>query len=252
MKSDYKKLKEYFPNAAVGNGIFKSISKFQWFEGIVPEHVDTYFYLMCGNKNGMEFLNNYTDDNGVITGQKLDNLARVLLNMNYNSWVHQYKALTVEYNPIENTDFIETIHETTHDEGTGQNMTIGKMDLTNTTVTTGEMENTTNEKVAGFNSATNVDKGEIITTTDYGDDTNPVTVLSATSTDYGTETGTPVTNKNEEETDKTFDREYRKHGNIGVTTNAQMIESDIEVWKLNKFYDILISDICKVIALSIY
>ena len=46
--------------------------------------------------------------------------------------------------------------------------------------------------------------------------------------------------------------ELRKHGNIGVTTNAEMIASDVEVWKLNNFYDILCKDICDIIALSIF
>ena len=48
------------------------------------------------------------------------------------------------------------------------------------------------------------------------------------------------------------DREIRKHGNIGVVTNADMISSDISVWRLNNFYDILCSDVCKEIALSIF
>ena len=48
------------------------------------------------------------------------------------------------------------------------------------------------------------------------------------------------------------EHEIRKHGNIGVTTNAEMIASDIEVWKLNNFYDILCKDICDIIALSIF
>lgn len=248
-----KRLSDYFPEAANGNGIFKKISSFRWFEGISPEHVDIYFYLMCGDKRGMPFLDKYADADGTITGDNLEKLAKMLLNLNYNSWQHQYKALTVEYNPIENTDFTETIKDKTHDKGKGKSFTVGKMELTNTNVTTGKMENETADQVAGFNSATQVDKGTSTTTTDYGDsESDPVTVTNTTTTDYGTEAGTPVTNKNEAESDKTFDRTYRKHGNIGVTTNAQMIMSDIEVWKLNKFYDILIMDICKVIALSIY
>jgi hypothetical protein len=248
-----KKLCDYFPDAANGNGIFKKISSYRWFEGISPDNVDTYFYLMCGEKRGMPFLDKYADDTGAITGMNLDKLAKMLLNMNYNSWQHQYKALTVEYNPIENTDFTETIKDTTHEEGEGQSYTVGQMEMTNTNVTTGSVDNTTTDKVAGFNSSTNVDKGESSTTTDYGDsESDPVTVTNTTTTDYGTENDSPVTNKNNAESDKVYEREYRKHGNIGVTTNAQMISSDIEVWKLNKFYDILIMDICKVIALSIY
>ena len=105
--------------------------------------------------------------------------------------------------------------------------------------------------VAGFDSANNVNSSDSTSTTDYtGDGTDPITVTS--TTDYGTKTGTPMTVDNTGKSDGTYERELRRHGNIGVTTNAQMIASDIDVWKLNNFYDILCSDICKVIALSIF
>ena len=91
----------------------------------------------------------------------------------------------------------------------------------------------------------------VTSNTDYtGDGTDPITVT--TTTDYGTKTGTPMTVDSTGSEDGTYERELRKHGNIGVVTNAQMISSDIDVWKLNNFYDILCSDICKVIALSIF
>ena len=248
-----KHLCDYFPDAASGNAIFKKISSYKWFEGIIPEHVDTYFYLMAGDKTGMPFLDKYADQDGHITGANLDKLCKMILDLNYNSWVHEYKALTSEYNPIENTDFVEIIKDKDDKNNTGKTISSGKLTVSNENTTTGSIDTSGDANVYGFNSSDPVPAASSSGKTDYGqEDDEPLTVKSETTTDYGTVGQTPVTVDNTGEEHGTHEREYRKHGNIGVTTNAQMITSDIEVWKLNKFYDILISDICKVIALSIY
>ena len=275
----YKELNEYFPNGLSGDGIFTAISQISWFPGINPSNIDTYFMLKHGEKLGSKVCDKFTDSDGHITGDKLQALANVIHNAYIVNWEHEYKTLTVEYNPIENTDFVEEIKDKDHSHNEGKALTYGKMTTTNENVTTGSVENenvttgkmsTTNEvNVAGFDSATTVPASDSTTsqnytgdgtdpvtiknTTDYGDENaDPLTVKTTTTTDYGTKNGTPVTNENEDTKDGTYERQLRKHGNIGVTTNAQMISSDVDVWKLNNFYDILCSDICKVIALSIF
>ena len=248
-----KTLSTYFPEGLEGNGIFTAISQITWFAGVQPSALDTYFMLKHGEKIASKVCDKFADDDGHITGAKLNALANVIHNAYITNWEHEYKTLTVEYNPIENTDFIETISDKTHKENEGNNVTTGKMDVTNTSSTTGEFTNSNELNVAGFNSSTNVAASDSTNTTNYGtDQDNPLTVSSTASTDYGTKDGTPITVDNSGSEDGTYERELRKHGNIGVTTNAQMIESDIDVWQLNNFYDILCKDICKVIALSIY
>jgi hypothetical protein len=144
---------------------------------------------------------------------------------------------------------VETIKDKNHRDTEGGTVTTGK--TSNTSVTTGKMTNDNDVNVAGFDSVNNVPSSDSTSTTDYtGDGTDPLTVTS--TTDYGTKEGTPMSVDSTGKEDGTYERELRKHGNIGVTTNAQMISSDIDVWKLNNFYDILCSDICKVIALSIF
>ena len=273
----YKELNDYFPDGLSGNGIFTAISQITWFPGVVPAHVDTYFMLKHGEKLASKVCDKFADSDGHITGDKLNALASVLHNAYFVNWEHEFKTLTVEYNPIENTDYVETVHEERHTENTGNAVTTGEMTTTNTNVTTGEMTqtnaktgsriDTTINKVAGFDSASNVDSSDTTSTstsdplspetdtatTDYGTlNDNPVTVTNTTTSDYGLKTGNPVTNDTSGEEDGTYDRTITKHGNIGVTTNAEMIRSDLDVWKLNNFYDILCSDICKVIALSIF
>ena len=301
----YKELNTYFPNALEGDGIFTAISQITWFPGVVPAHVDTYFMLKHGEKLASKVCDKFADSDGHITGDKLNALANVLHNAYFVNWEHEFKTLTVQYNPIENTDYIEEINDVTHKDTTGNNITTGKVTTSNDNVTTGSFENsnvttgkfsnadvttgkvgTTSEtNVAGFNSATTVPQSDtsgtmdytgdgtdpmtvnrttdysgdgsdpltVTVTTDYGDEnSDPLTVKSSSTVDYGTKTGTPMTVDATGSEDGTYGRTVRKHGNIGVTTNAQMIASDIDVWKLNNFYDILCSDICKVIALSIF
>ena len=245
----YKELNTYFPDGLSGDGIFTAISQISWFPGVVPANLDTYFMLKHGEKLASKVCDKFADDDGIIQGNKLRQLAQVIHNAYIKNWEHEYKTLTVEYNPIENTDYTETIKDKDHRDTEGGTVTTGK--TTNTSVTTGKMTNDNDVNVAGFDSVNNVPSSDSSSTTDYtGDGTDPLTV--ANTTDYGTKSGTPMTVDNTGSSDGTYERELRKHGNIGVTTNAQMISSDIDVWKLNNFYDILCSDICKVIALSIF
>ena len=248
-----KTLSTYFPDGLEGDGIFTAISAISWFPNVQPSALDTYFMLKHGEKLASKVCDKFADEDGHITGTKLAQLANVIHNAYITNWEHEYKTLTVEYNPIENTDYVETINDKTHKENEGNNITTGKMSVENTSSTTGEYTTTNETNVAGFDSSVNVPASDSSATADYGtDQDNPLTVSSTATTDYGTKSGTPLTVDNAGSEDGTYERELRKHGNIGVTTNAQMIASDIDVWKLNNFYDILCMDICKVIALSIY
>ena len=274
----YKELNTYFPTGLSGNGIFTAISHISWFPNVVPAYLDTYFMLKHGDKLASKILDKYADADGHVSGTNLDALANVIHNAYITNWEHEYKTLTVEYNPIENTDFIETIKDKTHKDTEGNNVTSGAMTVSdsttttgtfdNTNVTTGSMEVSNEVNVAGFDSATTVpasdskgttdyDAGDtpvtVTNTTDYGtENDNPLTVSSSTTTDYGDKEDNPVTVDNKGSEDVTYEREYKKHGNIGITEVSTMMQHDIDVWRLNKFYDILCMDICKLIALSIY
>ena len=216
----YKELKDYFPDAVTGDGIFKAISNISWFAGVKPSAVDTYFILMNGEKLGSKILEAFANEDGVIEGDKLKALATMIHNKYITNWEHEYKTLTVEYNPIENTDYVETY------KGSASGTSGG------TTTEGGKVQ--TKTKVNGLGSGSLVDSAE--STQDFAPGGSANARTTAVS---GTSQGSD-------------EHEIRKHGNIGVTTNAQMIESDIDVWKLNNFYDILCKDICDVIALSIF
>jgi hypothetical protein len=214
----YKELKDYFPDAVTGDGIFKAISNISWFSGVKPAAVDTYFILMNGEKLGSKILEAFANDAGVIEGDKLKALATMIHNKYITNWEHEYKTLTVEYNPIENTDYVETYTGSASGTSGGTTTEGGKVK--------------TNTSINGLGSSSLVPDSE--STQDFAPGG-----ANRTTTVSGNSSGSD-------------EHEIRKHGNIGVTTNAQMIESDIDVWKLNNFYDILCKDICDVIALSIF
>ena len=212
----YKELYDYFPGVLeqTETGIFATISQITWFPGVDPTYLDTYFMLKNGEKLGSKILEKFADTDGHITGQGLSILANIIHNKYIKNWEHEYKTLTVEYNPIENTDYVETFSGKTHNKGDSDTTPSGKV------INEGD--------VYGFNSSSAVHDSKGTQSYD----------------NYKTESGF--------ENNATDEHEIRKHGNIGVTEVSTMMQHDLDVWKLNNFYDILCSDICKEIALSIF
>lgn len=212
----YKEIQTYFgfPEGEY-KGLFAAILGISNFPLVDAEALDLYFFTHYGERLGSKFLDLFAhDDDGVLTDESIQGLAYIIHNKYINNWEHEYKTLTVEYNPIENTDYTETVKDVS--SGSGRSGASAKK----TTVTS---EN----DIWGLNGG-QVHDSKTTTETTPGD----------ASSNYS----------NSGQNDRTI----RKHGNIGVTTNAEMIKSDIEVWRLNNFYDILCSDICKEIALSIF
>lgn len=116
-------------------------------------------------------------------------------------------ALAVEYNPLENYDRIE--EWTDRNTGTVKNTgTIGTENHTDTDITN-------DDKISAFNSDTMRDN------------------TSSHSLSDGNSNGT-TTNDLTETNDLTNNHTGRLHGNIGVTTSQQMLQSelDIVVWNV--------------------
>lgn len=51
---------------------------------------------------------------------------------------------------------------------------------------------------------------------------------------------------------ETTEHELRRHGNIGVTTSQQMLQSEIELWQWNFFNDVLFPDLDSVLTIQVY
>lgn len=128
-------------------------------------------------------------------------------------WERMVKVLSLEYNPIENYDRMEEFKNTE------------TRDLEVNSFNDGA--DTTTDKVSAFNDPnfTNRDQSEI---------------------SYGSH------NQTLDDGSITLEREGRVHGNIGVTTTQQMIESELELSKKSCVYDYIIKSFKTRFCLLIY
>lgn len=145
------------------------------------------------------------------------------------TWEKMYKALQIEYNPLENYDRSESWSESgTH----GNNKTVN-----NSTETSGSATTNGDAKhyVTGYNSNSEVLQSHDVTT---GSDSN---TSSATGTGTEAETG------NHSDT-----RTGRVHGNIGVTTSQQMLKAEFDLAPEINMYNIITRSFRNRFCLLIY
>ena len=146
---------------------------------------------------------------------------------------HLWEVTQLEYNPIENYDRMESWE----DKG-GGTFQKGKVDTEETfnkgdiTTNFGKVTDSTH-KVAAFNSS-DPEVANTDNTTDSGSDSQTFGADSS----HGS-----VTNGLDESTTKGT-HEGRIHGNIGVTTSQQMMQSEIDLTKAYNFLD----EVCKLYA----
>ena len=239
----YKELNNYFPNMLEGNGIFTAIASVGWFPCIDPSALDTYFAMKHGEKLASRILKKFANEDGIIEGDPLKRLAYVLYNTHKTQWSHYYEDFAYQYNAIENTDYTETIKDTTGNTRViDSDTTTGSNSQTRSNTTT---ETTNDNSVYAFDSVAPVNASKSESDSSVHD-TNVLTDGSFIDMlGSGSEDSTITDNG-------TYEREYRKHGNIGVVDPATMLKNDITFWNNNQFADLLCSDVCKLIALSIY
>ena len=147
----------------------------------------------------------------------LKSLIRVWSNVSQYTWNRLAATLTAEYNPIENYDRMEE----------WQDSSINNSRYTNSTNNT--TNGSTKEQVYGYNN--------LNTPAD-----NSASTSASTSADTSDSAGN---------TTSTGSRKGRAHGNIGVTTTQEMLESERQVAMFN-FYDAVIRDFQKRFLIWVY
>lgn len=118
------------------------------------------------------------------------------------------RALEVQYNPLENYDRMEETED--------------HRDVKTTDKTRTDMSSSNQESVAAFNE----------------DEFQPRT--STNSSGYSANSGDLITGE-------TYKHNARLHGNIGVTTSQQMLQSELDVARFNLYEqiaDIFVSEFC--------
>lgn len=147
----------------------------------------------------------------------LKSLIRAWSNVSQYTWNRLATTLTAEYNPIENYDRMEE----------WQDSSINNSHYTNSTNNTSN--GSTKEQVYGYNN--------LNTPAD-----NSASTSASTSADTSDGSGN---------TTSTGSRKGRAHGNIGVTTTQEMLESERRVAMFN-FYDAVIKDFQKRFLIWVY
>ena len=158
-----------------------------------------------------------------------DGLAGIIYSFNIENWKKLWENYTAKYNPIDNY----SRHEETVLTDTGNDTTVKNGSMTNTmTGSTIAMDMST---IYAYNSntATSVAGGQSNVTPD------------TTSTDTF----------NNVEDKRTLNTEHKTvsdiSGNVGVTTSAQMIAENINLWKWN-YFDEVFDSIIRLITTGVY
>ena len=158
-----------------------------------------------------------------------DALAGVIFSMNIENWKKLWQNYTAEYNPIDNYNR----HEETVLTDSGNDTTVKNGSMINTMAGSTTASDTSTIYAFNSDSATNVSGGQSSVTPD------------TTTTDTF----------NNVEDKRTLNTEHKTvsdiSGNIGVTTSAQMISENINLWKWNYFDDVFDS-IIKLITTGVY
>lgn len=173
-------------------------------------------------------------------------LAAVIWNRFGDAWTKVWDALQTEYTPLDNYNMIE------HEESSGGSTRTPNLSRTHSktgqdsrqTAAAGDTDTVEKENsVYGFNSESAVPSDE--SSEHYTHTKNQTETGSASESGTDTETGTDNTIHSDE-------RDLTRHGNIGVTTSQQMLQSEIDLRTAAIFFDIVYRDIDSILTLSIY
>lgn len=170
------------------------------------EHREDFFRLLLMETDGIELL--HSDPRYL--GQAIHSWSVIMC----PAWKHIMDALLEEYSPIENYDRKEEWSEKNKRNDNFVTAQDGESHATGTVH--GETENTQTESKTGYNSYTFVPGVK----EEYTSETNTETTDDAN-------TANRIENNGTSEND--MDHNGRIHGNIGVTTNQQMITAEIEL-----------------------
>lgn len=180
-------------------------------------------------------------------------------NRTFTKWI---EALNIEYSPLENYDRIEEWNErsesnssesgtqtgTVTDSGsnTGTVKDVGSSSGSDST--TGTSSGNTNNKISAFNSSAleNDSQSSNSATNSNSSETSASTTNTRTDNLLSTNTRTDdLSTSNDREGSISSTKSGRTHGNVGVTTSQQMLESELNIaaWNIYEHItDIFLSE----------
>lgn len=211
---------EAFPEWKKNKGIFEYFPDPPWKDAISSVELNLeYFGNISGSKGISPLVSKMLTD-GILEDSSRQALALLISSKFKVNWTRLWNAEVAVYDPVHNYDM--------HEEGTrtGNN----RNESQSTDVTQHGRSNTSRYSHYGFNSQSSNPSDEDVTT--EGGTTN---LNRNGSVDYTINEGTTL----------------HRYGNIGVTTNQQMIEAErsIRMWN---YFNSVYKDIDSVLAIRIY
>lgn len=169
-----------------------------------------------------------------------------------NTWYRTFekwqKALSLEYNPIENYDRMEdwtdsSINKMNRNSVENRNLSNSmRSDRNLQSVTKNTGSDTNLHNVSPYDSSAYVADYQDIANINNQSETADTGTMSSNGTDSGTVTNTGNDSSNTDSIHK-----GRIHGNIGVTTSQHMLESELKIARFNlikQISDVFIKDFC--------
>lgn len=198
-------------------------------------------------------------------------------NIRLDTWNRIYHAAQLEYNPIENYDRYETETsgntrqhsgvDSTSESVQGSSVTDGEntRTISNSTTTSNSNQGSGSDSQTTTNEITAFDSNALVThdrSATTGQNSSSLT-QSGTETQSGTDTltdDTTVTNSESktgsfthgEKIADSASRESHIHGNIGVTTSQQMLESELMISEKLNVYDYIVQEFKRRFCILVY
>lgn len=265
--SDLYTVNDIFKNWKTA-GIFSTMSanySVPW-DKTVAKFLDWAYH---GNRSGDKFVAplvmEVLEEDGTITDDNITTLCGVAFMKYGSNWERLFKADTSEYNPIENYSMTEegtdTQEGTNTHTGTGSDTVTHNTTNKTDTTATGESDETTgttgtsdtSRTVYGFDSPNGRDSDKETRTDDNTTTRNGSN--TATGSQTVTNTGTDKTDTQTNATDAhtaTNKHSFKRSGNIGVTTSAQMIEQEHKLWGDWSIYEQIFKDIDDIFTIGVF
>lgn len=211
--------------------------------------IDNMYYLMhSGDKYISPYLQKMLDYEFPTPGAWRLLVSRDLYELYKQQLLKEWERFVFQYNPVNNYDVTEVVEydhtgdSTVTDSGVDTRLRSGTIRNYGTVTTTNYANTYDNQEAeTGHNTVISDVEGDP-STTEYGDGTQGSGVSDATT--YGkTRTGDESGHD---------DLTTTKTGNLGITPVAQLLQMDIELWKINFYRDIMFPLFDKTLVLPIY
>lgn len=255
-------MNDYFGDWVI-NGIFTALQEYDvpWKDLDLDVALNTLYHgAHSGDKYASRLVAAIASE--PITDDEVSQLCAALLAVNGVTWGKTWATLSAEYDPIENYSMTETLTNdvTTDDYGKTHTRTDNlshtktgtEQETPNITeITTPQLNVDVERDTYGFNSDSSVPANHESTDTTG---TNTIQRTGTATMTYNTTDGDSGTVQDSDTGRDTHTRNYTlsRHGNIGVTTSQQMLQSERDLWVWNYFYDVVFPGLDRVLTLRIY